>query len=406
MTLPYLTSDLPGTGGTLRNRPEDFFVQEVPLYEPSGEGEHLYVEIQKVGLTTREAVNRVATALELSPKDIGVAGLKDRHAVTRQTLSLWKKGLTEEQAMTTPIEGVQVLWADWHANKLKTGHLAGNRFAIKIRDVDPTAVLKLRPLLDRLEKEGLPNYYGEQRFGSDSHRPNDVLGVALTGGDYQQFCDLLLGGEDGREDVAAARKLYDEGNREAALEAWPDNIQPEKRVLKRLVKTGDPEQAAKAMDKGSLRFYTSAAQSAIFNALVARRVKGGTLAQILLGDVATKHKDALITTGSFVVEDPIEDQPRCDAWEISPTGPMPGKKMHPRAAEEAEMIEKQVYAELGVRPGLFDSLTGTRRPIRVRPTETRLASGVDEHGQHITVAFTLPAGCYATTLLREIMKSD
>ncbi|MEL7238314.1 MAG: tRNA pseudouridine(13) synthase TruD, partial [Planctomycetota bacterium] len=175
---------------------------------------------------------------------------------------------------------------------------------------------------------------------------------------------------------------------------------------KRLVKTNDYEAAAKCIDKGSRRFYTSAAQSAVFNGVVARRVQGQTLATVLTGDVATKHNTDLLTGGSFVVEDAMAEQPRCDAWEISPAGPMPGKKMHPRATEEAETIERAVFDELGVRPGVFDSLTGTRRPIRVRPTDTKLAGGVDEHGGYITVAFTLPAGSYATTLLREIMKPE
>src|SRR3712207_2853813 len=81
--LPYLTRDFPGIGGTIKNREEDFFVQEVPLYEPSGEGEHVYCEIQKVGLTTFEAVSRVARAMGVRSRDVGYAGMKDARAVTR-----------------------------------------------------------------------------------------------------------------------------------------------------------------------------------------------------------------------------------------------------------------------------------------------------------------------------------
>src|SRR5205823_1969041 len=96
-TLPYLTRDFPGIGGTIKQRAEDFFVQEIPLYEPSGDGEHVYCEIQKVGLTTFEAVDRIARALHVSPRDIGYAGLKDARAVSRQVLSI--QGTSEQAVM-------------------------------------------------------------------------------------------------------------------------------------------------------------------------------------------------------------------------------------------------------------------------------------------------------------------
>src|SRR5688572_28143035 len=97
MDLPYLTPDFPGIPGTLKARPEDFFVQEIPLYEPSGQGEHVYAEIQKVGLTTFDAINRISRALNVSPRGIGYAGMKDAQAVTRQTVSIF--GTTPDKVM-------------------------------------------------------------------------------------------------------------------------------------------------------------------------------------------------------------------------------------------------------------------------------------------------------------------
>src|SRR5437867_13038790 len=88
VNLPYLTRDFPGVGGSIKQRPEDFFVQELPLYEPSGEGEHVYCEIQKIGLTTFDAINRIADALHVSSRGIGYAGLKDARAITRQIFSI------------------------------------------------------------------------------------------------------------------------------------------------------------------------------------------------------------------------------------------------------------------------------------------------------------------------------
>src|SRR5687768_15511854 len=159
--LPFATPDFAGIGGTIRNRPDDFFVQEIPLYEPTGDGEHILFEAQKLGLTTREAVRRIARALEIGPGDVGYAGLKDKHAITRQMFSVPAlNGVNEDRVMRMAADGVFPHWAARHGNKLKVGHLAGNRFAIKIRDVNPMDVVKLRPALDALARRGLPNYFG------------------------------------------------------------------------------------------------------------------------------------------------------------------------------------------------------------------------------------------------------
>ncbi|HUQ68301.1 MAG TPA: tRNA pseudouridine(13) synthase TruD, partial [Planctomycetaceae bacterium] len=177
--LPYALKEFQGVGGQIKQRDEDFFVQEIPLYEPSGEGEHVYCEIQKVGIPTFEAVNRVAHALRVSVRDVGYAGLKDARAVSRQVLSIW--GTTEDAVMGMHLSGITVQWARRHVNKLRLGHLAGNRFAIKVRDVEPTDVVKLQEPLKELQRRGVPNYFGEQRFGRRGD--NDQLGAALVRGD-------------------------------------------------------------------------------------------------------------------------------------------------------------------------------------------------------------------------------
>src|SRR5712672_1922649 len=137
--LPFLTRDFTGVGGSIKQRAEDFFVQELPLYEPSGEGEHVYVEIQKVGISTFEAINRISRALKVSPRGIGYAGMKDAQAVTVQTLSIL--GTTPEAVMALQLPGITVRWAIRHGNKLRLGHLKGNRFAIRLRHVSPTDVI-------------------------------------------------------------------------------------------------------------------------------------------------------------------------------------------------------------------------------------------------------------------------
>src|SRR5437588_2014473 len=101
--------DFKAIGGSIKNRAEDFFVQEIPLYEASGEGEHVYCEIQKVGLTTFDAINRIAAALNISSRDIGYAGLKDARAITRQVFSI--QGTNEEAVMNLRLPGITVQWA-------------------------------------------------------------------------------------------------------------------------------------------------------------------------------------------------------------------------------------------------------------------------------------------------------
>lgn len=401
-TLPYLTRDFPGIGGTLKQRVEDFFVQEVPLYEPSGEGEHVFFEVQKVNLTTFDAVSRLARGLGVPAKSVGYAGLKDARAVTRQVFSA--AGTTEDRVMNLGLPDLTVQWAARHGNKLRLGHLRGNRFAIKVRDVEPTSVLKLRPAVDELARRGMPNYFGEQRFGRRGD--NDRLGAALVRGDDAGVLALLLGGPDPARDdprVADARAAYDAGDLPRALGLWPGGM--ERRVLARLVKTGRPAAAVGSVDQKVRRLWVSALQSRLFNEVAARRID--SLSRLLDGDFAYKHENG----ACFRVADAAAEQPRCDRFEISPTGPLLGYRTDLPEGGEPLRIEQEVIAASGLSPRGFRSphlgkVRGARRPLRVRPEDVELAAGVDAHGPHVTVAFTLPAGSFATVFLRELMKAE
>ncbi len=218
--LPYLTPEFPGVGGVIKQRSEDFFVQEIPLYEPSGEGEHVYCEIQKIGLTTFDAMHRLGKALDISTRDIGYAGMKDAHAITRQIFSI--AGTTPEAVMGLQIPGITIQWAARHGNKLRLGHLQGNRFAIKIREVNPTDVVKIKPVLDMIERRGMPNFFGEQRFGRRNN--NDLLGAALIRGDHESVLKLLLGSPDATLDSKPtfdARTAFDKRDNARAMQLWP-----------------------------------------------------------------------------------------------------------------------------------------------------------------------------------------
>lgn len=163
-SLPYLTAEVPGIGGIIRGTPEDFRVEECPLYLPSGVGEHLYVRITKRGLATTDLVAYLSSRLGVKAKAIGVAGLKDANAVSTQMVSL--HGVTPESAARVKHDRVLALEVlGWHRNRLRPGHHAGNRFRLVIRRVHPHASDSVPVTLNELGRRGIPNYFGPQRQG-------------------------------------------------------------------------------------------------------------------------------------------------------------------------------------------------------------------------------------------------
>jgi tRNA pseudouridine13 synthase len=154
--------------------PEDFVVDEVPLYPQSGVGEHLYVRVEKRSYTTPAMLRVVTRAAGVDPRDVGYAGLKDKHAVTRQWLSLPSKARPPSEWQLP--EGIRVVEHTRHSNKLRTGHLLGNRFRITLVTTDAGALEKATATAELLRARGLYNYYGGQRFG----RRGDGLRQALV----------------------------------------------------------------------------------------------------------------------------------------------------------------------------------------------------------------------------------
>ncbi len=169
---PYLTPDLPGIEGTIRHQPQDFQVDEVPAYSPLGSGEYLFVRIEKARLTTRAIFEYLRDRLQINEAHIGVAGLKDKHALTRQWFSIPARYEARLEGLAG-LEGVRVLERGLHPHKLKVGHLRGNRFRILIRAGAGARLTRSRAeaILRVLEGQGVPNYYGPQRFGIGGLNP-------------------------------------------------------------------------------------------------------------------------------------------------------------------------------------------------------------------------------------------
>jgi tRNA pseudouridine13 synthase len=400
-SLPYLTAELPPIPAAIKERDDDFAVEEIPAYEPCGEGDHVYFGIEKRGIPTLRAIREVAEALGTRPEQIGSAGLKDARGVTRQTFSLEHADPARIAALDLP--RVKVLWVSRHRNKLRTGHLHGNRFAIKLREVDPARLGELRDALELLARRGVPNYFGPQRFGARGDTWE--IGGALLRRDFAEAV-ALIGGRPRPEDhgdVLRARQLYEEGRLEEAADAWPRGFGDNARLVRAVARRPDqPAKAIFALERKLLGLYASAFQSRLFNAVVAARVGG--LDRVEKGDLAWKHDKGVV----FRVEDPAIENPRAERGEISPSGPMFGERMTwptdaPGEREAALLAGEGLTIDDIPRTGPL-KCAGGRRPLRFLPKEVAAEAGEDAHGAFVELRFALDSGCYATVLLREICK--
>ncbi len=306
--------------------PETFTVEEIPLYEPSGNGEHLYVAFKRRGLSTPFILRSLERRLHLREADLGKAGNKDRDATTIQTISLPAR--LEEAALGTLEEmGAEILSARRHPHKLRTGKLAGNRFLATVELESPEEAGVLNLACARITKEGLPNAFGPQRFG------------------------------DGKA-VGLGRLLFT-GRRP----------------------TGSFRRA---------RFAVSAFQSFLFNRILEVRRELGFYPTPMQGDLMKKHA----TGGEFVagtVDDTLLD--RVGAFEISPTGPLPGRKA-PKPEGEALALERRVLAGEGVDDGvvLAAKAPGTRRFLRIPVGSLKVSTVEESERKCARLAFALPPG--------------
>lgn len=400
-TLPYLTADLPGVGGTIKQRVEDFRVEEVPLYDACGEGTHVYALLEKRGIATPVAVDRLARHLGVKPPDIGVAGLKDAQAVTTQWISI--EHVDPEAVLAYRDPTMRIMKVNRHGNKLRTGHLRGNRFGIRIRDVATHDLPRAEAILDVLARRGVPNYFGGQRFGNRGDTA--ALGEALIREDLDEFLRLFLGNPQPGDPPAcrAARDAYEVGALDRALKRWPRGYASERKAITAYKKKHRPADAIRMIDKRMKRLYVSAFQSVMFNDVLARRID--EIDRVARGDLAQKTDSG----GIFLVEDEATDLPRAQRGEISPTGPIPGYRG--RLAEDRPgEIERTVLAEHAITPEDFRGggplkAKGSRRALRYLLEQPGLSAGRDEHGSYLEVQFLAPAGCYATIVLEELGKN-
>lgn len=395
---PYLTSEFAGIGGTIKDSSEDFLVDEIPSYTPCGTGEHCYLIIEKRGITTLEAISRIAKNLKVPEREIGYAGMKDAVGITRQTISIQR--VTPEKALSLELDDIRIVSAERHSNKLKVGHLKGNRFRVIIRGVSGVAAEVVPAILEVLEKRGVPNYFGYQRYGVQGN--SHLIGAAMLRRDWHEAVDRLIGEPDAvrDEEWSAAICAYQQGKHGEALRLFPRHCRSERDVLQRLVsRPGEYEKSFSLIHPRLKKLYLSAVQSFLFDQAVAMRID--TIDKLMTGDLACKH----INGACFLVEDAAAEQGRADAFEISASGPMFGCKMK-RPEGAVWELEYEILERAGLDLTLFDvpgglRMEGERRPLRVPAGNISWSVS----GDAVTVEFALPKGSYATSLLREITKT-
>lgn len=359
----------------IRTHPEDFQVEELPAYQPDGSGEHLFLWIEKRGVAPAELISRIARTLRIRSGDIGVAGQKDRHAVTRQFVSVPRS--CEAKIADLESDQIRILSVSAHRHKLRTGHLRGNQFCLLLRRTADTwsdqDLAAIQSRLQLLMDTGFPAYFGPQRFGHSGSSLRDGL-------------QLLQG--------TLSRKR------------WPFHQQ---RFMTRMV--------------------LSAVQSAVFNLVVADRVQSGTVCCPMQGDVVIRKHGSrpflMSARDTLTSVSQISDSEQVDSLPYIPAGPMPGSRML-QAEEPIRAIEQQMLQQLGLQGNEFDRFarlcSGTRRSMLEFPeavsaeicgNESSLDAESDGKqpaaksaaSSNLRIRFQLRPGTYATVLLRELAES-
>lgn len=335
----------------MRSVPEDFRVDEIDGFEASGSGEHLLITVEKRGMNTVFAAKRIAQWAGIAEMGVGYAGLKDRHAVTRQRFSVHLPGRVAPDLLTLESDELRVLGSQWHSKKLPRGALAGNRFELVLREVHgERAAIESR--LQAIAARGVPNYFGEQRFGRDG----DNVASALA----------MFVGNDANPPQKSARPCA----------GFPKKLRRQQRGL-----------------------LLSAARSELFNRVLAARVADACWNRPLAGE-------AWILDGSRSVFGPEPWNEvlaaRLAAFDIHPSGPLWGRG-ELRSHDEARALELAALAEHpapALRTGLEAAgLKQERRALRLR---ARGLSWAWPSGDVLRLRFELPAGCYATAMLAEL----
>ncbi|HET7315009.1 tRNA pseudouridine(13) synthase TruD [Salinisphaera sp.] len=336
----YVEAEPPGHG-RLRFAPDDFRVEEICDVELQGAGEHLWLWVEKTGLTTPQVAERLAASLGLAVRDIGYSGLKDRHGVTRQWFSLiWP--IKRELPAWPNDPDCRVLEAARHGRKLRRGTHRANRFEIIVRDIEDLDEADLTARVSRVRGAGVPNYFGPQRFGH------------------------------GGRNIALSRALF----------------------------------SGRRLSRGRRGFALSAARSLIFNAVLDARLRADTWPGPLRGDVFMLAGSRSVFAAATTDESWDSLLERAARGDIRPTGPMPGRpgSAAVRPTDAAAEIENRVLTGLSeFVDGLSAFGVDAERRALCLPVADLAA---EVAGRDLRLSFSLPAGAFATSVLRELVRVE
>ncbi len=325
----------PAVKALIRTAPEDFQVDEEPGFTPDGEGQHVLLKVRKRNTNTQWLVRQLARFAKVPVRDVGFAGLKDRCAVTSQWFSIDLAGKAEPDWSALDSEDIQVIDVVRHGRKLRRGALRGNHFVLVLRQIEGDRG-ELERRLRQVSREGVPNYFGEQRFGQNS------------------------------------------SNLEQADGMFRGKI--------------------RVRDRHKRGLYLSAARSLLFNRVLAERVRNGTWQRVLPGEVVM-----LAGSRSFFTVDMLSEQieQRFASGDIFPTAPLWGRG-YSTAQDQALTVETEALLEFqSWRKGLeLAGLKQERRSLQLQPKDLVWEWAEEEA---LRLGFFLPAGCYATVVLRELV---
>ena len=335
LDLPYLQSP-PKLNGLLRFSPEDFRVDEVLGFEPCGDGEHVFVNVEKTGCNTQFVANQLAKFAGVSSRQVSYSGMKDKQAVTTQWFSVHLPGKASLEWPELNNDAYRVLEVARHNKKLRRGVHRGNRFAITCRQLQGDR----EDFLHRAElvrAQGVPNYFGEQRFG------------------------------------------FQGGNIEKAKQWFAGELKPARHL------------------RG---IYLSAARSHLFNEVLAKRLREGSWCRVLEGEVL------MLAGTQSTFDSEGEDfkllQQRVEEGDLHTTGPLyASEALGLSPASEREQLEQQVFEQnQPLIEGLKrERLKAQRRALRVIPSELKVEISDD----CAVMTFSLPSGCFATSVVRELL---
>ncbi len=406
----FYSTKCKGIGGRIKRRYADFVVEEKrknrlckvrvftgehssqeTLVIPEKAGEYLHLDLEKVNKDLHSALAVIARHLHLSKKRIGYAGLKDKRAVTCQRISIWEpdKSLVESFRAS----GIRLRKPEWSNEKIDLGMLEGNRFTVKIRDIEleREEIEKRANACFKEMKNGIANFFGEQRFGG-IRAVSHLVGREIIRGNLENAVMLYLtaASEYEEKDIKEARlNLARTGNFKLALKEFPKKYRFERAMLNALCSNGSDFAGAFRALPTRLRFlFTHAYQAWLFNRVLKKRLDAGIGLQ------------------------PVDGEPQEDNV---PLGLLPGFESSYSPGRigqlEREVMEEEEisFADFRVSALKECSSRGARRKIAVKPEKLQILEISDdeifEGKQCCTVRFELEKGAYATVVLRELTKN-